>query len=118
MNFTTKDSGARQEYSTGMRRDLQTGKPNFHLISPKDMPYDKQMLTRWAALMTRGADKYGQRNWELAKTDEELERFKASAYRHFHQWISGETDEDHASAVMFNISAAEYVKWRQSVEPK
>jgi hypothetical protein len=97
-----------------MVRDLQDGKPNFYLISPKDMPYDKQMLTRWAALMTRGADKYGSRNWEKAKTEEELERFKASAARHFQQWINGEVDEDHASAVMFNITAAEYVKWRMT----
>ncbi len=52
------------------------------------------------------------RNWELAKTDEELERFKSSAFRHFMQWLSGEDDEDHASAVYFNIQCAEYVKWR------
>ncbi len=25
---------------------------------------------------------------------------------------SGETDEDHAAAVLFNLNAGEYVKWR------
>lgn len=112
MKYKTKDSGARQEYKSGMRRDLQDGKPDFYLIMPKDMPYSEQVLTRWAELMTRGKEKYGSRNWELANSSEELERFKASAFRHFMQWLCGENDEDHAVAVLYNIQAAEYVKWR------
>lgn len=107
--YETKDSGKRQEYASGMRRDLQDGKPDFSLLLA-EIPYDEQMLTRWAALMTRGAEKYGRRNWQMANSTEELERFKASAFRHFVQWISGEDDEDHAAAVFFNINAAEYVK--------
>lgn len=112
MNYTTKDSGKRQEYTTGMRRDLQDGKPDFYLITPKLLPYEEQMLTRWASLMTRGKEKYGLRNWELARTEEELERFKSSAFRHFMQWLQGEVDEDHVAACMFNLQAAEYVKYR------
>jgi hypothetical protein len=61
-------------------------------------------------LMNRGAVKYGDRNWEKANSQEELDRFKASAFRHFMQWMAGEDDEDHASAVMFNLSGAEMVK--------
>jgi hypothetical protein len=30
--------------------------------------------------------------------------------RHFLQWFRGETDEDHASAVFFNVNGAEFVK--------
>lgn len=108
--FATKDSGKREEYSTGMHRDLQEGKPRYDLVVPKDMK--EPMLKRWAELMARGAEKYGERNWELAKTQEELDRFQASAFRHFMQWIMGESDEDHAAATMFNIQAAEYVKER------
>lgn len=107
--YTTKDSGKRQNYDSGMRRDTQEGKPDFSLLLT-NLPYDEQLLTRWAALMTRGADKYGRRNWQLANSPEELERFRASAFRHFVQWVSGEDDEDHAAAVMFNLNAAEYVK--------
>lgn len=103
MGFETKDSGARQEYASGMRRDLQTGKARYDLIP-------EPMLTRWAELMMRGADKYGERNWEKAESEEELVRFVASAFRHFVQWWRNDTDEDHASAVMFNIAAAEMVK--------
>ena len=110
--YITKDSGKRLQYKTGMRRDVQDGKPAFDLVLPKLMGYKDQLLTRWAELMERGRAKYGRRNWELAKTPEELERFKASANRHFMQWLLGEDDEDHAAAVLFNIQAAEYVKWR------
>jgi len=108
--FITKDSGKRQEYASGMRRDLQTEKANFNLIVGKKQKYDESMLYRWAMLMTRGAEKYGERNWEKANSEEELERFKASAFRHFIQWLSGEEDEDHGAAVFFNINCAEYTK--------
>lgn len=100
-----------------MRRDLQTGKPNFALITPLAVPFAEQMLTRWAELMERGAVKYGARNWEKADSDEELQRFKASAFRHFMQWLCDANDgEDHAAAVYFNVQCAEYVKWRMKLE--
>jgi hypothetical protein len=76
------------------------------------------MLTRWAMHMMKGADKYGERNWELACTKEEYERFRQSAFRHFIQWYKGERDEDHAAAVFFNIQAAEYVAERMEQEKK
>lgn len=60
-------------------------------------------------------DKYGYRNWEKANSLEELIRFKASAFRHFMQWMMDETDEDHASAVFFNIQATEFVKEKLNV---
>jgi hypothetical protein len=101
--FETKDSGTRKEFSTGMLRDADNGKLRFDLIY---LP----MLERWAGLMTRGAQKYSARNWEKAETQEELDRFVESAFRHFYQWITGETDEDHAAAVWFNICGAEMVK--------
>lgn len=110
--FITKDSGKRQEFSTGMRRDLQEGKPRFDLITPVEVPFEEQLITRWAGLMERGAIKYGDRNWEKASTEEEMLRFKASAFRHFMQWFLNESDEDHASAVFFNIQGAELVKYK------
>jgi hypothetical protein len=102
-NFITKDSGKREEFSTGMQRDVQEGKIRYDLIY---FP----MLKRWAELMTRGAEKYEPNNWMKAKTQEELDRFRASAIRHFMQWWEGDASEDHASAVWFNICGAEYVK--------
>ncbi len=102
-DFETKDSGKRLDYPSGMRRDIQDGKPDYTLV---DFP----MLTRWAALMTRGAAKYGRCNWTLANSQDELDRFKASAMRHMMQYLSGDRDEDHAAAVIFNLAACEHVR--------
>lgn len=110
--WETKDSGERQVYSTGMQRDVSTNKPRFDLLVPEGVPYKAQMLTRFAELMMRGAEKYDARNWEQAGTAEELARFKESAFRHLMQWITGETDEDHAAAVLFNVMAHETTLWK------
>lgn len=118
MKYKTKDSGKREEYSTGMKRDTQEGKADFSLCFPLDVPYKDQLFTRFAELMTRGAEKYGKRNWELSGTDEELQRFKSSAFRHFMQYITGEDDEDHAAAVLFNITAIERLKYLCANESK
>lgn len=106
--FVVKDSGVREEYASGMRRDTNEGKIRYDLVVPETM--DNPMLKRWADHMTKGALKYGDCNWEMAAGKEELKRFRESAFRHFMQYYLGETDEDHAAAVYFNIQGAEYVK--------
>lgn len=103
-DFKIKDSGKREEFSGGMVRDTTEGKTNWALIA------DGPMLERWAKHMTNGAVKYAKRNWMKAEGQEELDRAKESAFRHFMQWYYGVVDEDHASAVYFNINEAEYVK--------
>jgi hypothetical protein len=75
------------------------------------------MFDRWAEHLTKGAEKYNEGNWLKASGEEELKRFRASAVRHFVQWLRGDTDEDHAAAVFFNINGIEYVKGRRSVPP-
>ena len=102
--FEIKDSGKRIEFESGMVRDVTEGKINYSLI------LDGPMFDRWAKHLTTGATKYSKRNWMKAKGDEELERFKESALRHFIQWYYDDTDEDHAAAVFFNINGVEYVK--------
>lgn len=116
MKFTTKDSGAREEYDSGMKRDTEEGKPRFDLLFPLDVPYDAQMITRLADLMARGAKKYDARNWEQADSDIELARYRSSALRHLIQWITGETDEDHAAAVLFNVLAHESIKYKIGIK--
>lgn len=111
-SFITKDSGKREHFSSGMQRDTQDGKARWDLLFPLDVPYDAQFLTRVAELLARGAEKYDARNWEQAAGDEELERFKASAFRHLMQWVAGDTDEDHAAAVVFNLLGYETTKWK------
>lgn len=110
-NFTIKDSGARQEFASGMVRDTTEGKIDF--LNPRFGP----MFKRWAAHLTKGRQKYpdpapGMPNWMLAAGEEEYQRARASAARHFEQWLDGDADEDHAAAVYFNINLAEYVRER------
>ena len=105
-DYTTKDSGERQTFDSGMNRDVTDGKVKWHLI------LGGPMLVRWAELMTRGALKYDDNNWMKANSTVELDRFQQSAMRHFMQWVTGADDEDHAAAVIFNINGYEYVKER------
>lgn len=117
-DFTVKDSGSRQEFDGGMVRDIEDGKPDMtHLFQ-----HFEPMGTRYAEHMTKAATKYrdpepGVPNWTLAAADPELvQRFKRSAARHFKQWLRGDTDEDHAAAVLFNLNGAEYVKAKIEAE--
>lgn len=108
--FQVKDSGERQKFASGMVRDVTGGKTDYTLV------LDGPMFERWAAHLTKGAEKYAKRNWMKASGREELERFKESALRHLLQWFAGDTDEDHAAAVFFNINGAAYVRDRLAKE--
>ena len=99
-----KDSGKREELGGGMVRDTAEGKVDYSLL------YDGPMLQRWAEHLTEGAKKYNKRNWLLSTTKTAYDRYRESAARHFAQWMRGDTDEDHAAAVFFNLNGAEYVK--------
>lgn len=101
--FIVKDLGCRITTESGMSRSDTTGRPRYDLIW---LPG----LERLAFHMAKGVPIHGERNWEKASTEKELERFKESAFRHFMQWMEGQIDEDHASAVIFNLFGAEMVK--------
>lgn len=108
-DFVIKDSGKREEFTGGMVRDTAEGKINYSLVR------DGPMYLRWAIHLTKGAVKYVKRNWMKGTGREELERAYESADRHFTQWFNGETDEDHAAAVFFNINQVEYLK--EKIQP-
>lgn len=110
--FETKDSGKRAEFEGGYVRDTNEGKPRFELLWPEGIPFEEQFLTRCGMLLARGAVKYKTRNWEQACDSEALERFKESAMRHMYQWLNNDQDEDHASAVFFNLLGYETTKWK------
>lgn len=102
-NFSIKDSGKRMQFSTGMVRD------SGEKILRPDLLWVPG-LVRLAELYGKGAVKYAERNWEQAATMAEMLRFRCSAFRHFIQWFRGDRDEDHCSAVIFNLWGAEMVK--------
>ncbi len=104
--MAVKDSGKRQEFAGGMVRDVEEGKVDYSLV------FDGPMFERWAAHLTEGAKKYDKRNWMKACDEETKQRFRSSAIRHFVQWLRGDTDEDHAGAVFFNVNGYEYVDTR------
>ena len=90
-----KDSGKRQEFNTGSVRDTQEGKGRFDLVSTI-------ALRRLAQHYENGARKYAARNWEKGQP---LGRYIDSAFRHLISVLEGKTDEDHASAVSWNMFA-------------
>lgn len=93
--FVVKDSGAREEFDTGSRRDTRQGKGRFDLVSPI-------ALRRLAQQYEAGALKYGDRNWEKGQP---LSRYVDSAMRHLNAWLAGDRAEDHLIAAAWNCFA-------------
>jgi hypothetical protein len=94
MTYTeVKDSGKRQEFSTGSKRDTQEGKGRYDLMSPI-------VAQRDAIHMENGARKYDARNWEKGQP---LSRFLDSAIRHLIKYQEGHRDEDHLAAARWNV---------------
>ena len=84
------------------RNDTSPTKPRYDLIPTF-------ALERLATLYAEGASKFGERNWEQANDCTDYDSFKASAYRHFIQYLNGAEDEDHFARVMFNLIGMEHV---------
>lgn len=102
--YELKDSGQKRVFASGHQRDADEGKIRYDLI-----PMEKLKLL--AELYTRGAEKYGARNWELANSGEEYLKFKEKALRHFMQWFNNENkEEDHVSQTIFNMWGADKTK--------
>lgn len=110
--FQTKASDTQDTFASGMTRDSNEGKARFDLLLPEALPYDEQMLTRFAMLMARGAVNHGDRNWEQANGTEDLGRFKESLHRHVMQYLCGDRSEDHAASILYNVMGAEYVRYQ------
>jgi Domain of unknown function (DUF5664) len=98
------DSGDRTVLSTGAVRDLASGRGRFDLLSPV-------ALEELAKLAEAGAAKYSSRNWERGFP---LSSFMNSAMRHLNSLAAGRTNEDHATAVMWNMMA--FIHTRYMIE--
>lgn len=88
-----KDSGAREEFTTGSKRDTAIGKGRYDLL-----PF--LALRRVAKHYENGAIKYDARNWEKGQP---VGRMLDCALRHLHQAAMGLADEDHLAAAAWNI---------------
>jgi hypothetical protein len=98
-----KDSGKREDFATGARRDQRVGKGRYDLIAP-------EFLRRLALIMEAGAAKYGDRNWEKGIP---ISRSFDSLQRHLWQFMAGQDDEDHlghaAANLMFIITTLDRI---------
>lgn len=103
--FTTKDSGEREKFPSGMVRDTQNGKPRYDLIPVGP-------LKRLADLYMRGAIKYDDNNWMKGQP---YSRTYASLLRHIYAWREGEKTEDHLAAVLWNTMT---LMWYQDNKPE
>jgi hypothetical protein len=90
-----KDSGHREEFKTGSKRDSRVGKGRFDLL-----PF--YALQRLARVYENGAVKYGENNWRLGQP---CSRYLDSALRHLMKAGAGWKDEDHYGQAMWNIAA-------------
>jgi hypothetical protein len=90
-----KDSGKREDFKTGSKRDSRIGKGRFDLL-----PF--YAIQRLARVYENGAVKYGDNNWRLGQP---CSRYLDSAMRHLFKAGSGWKDEDHFAQAMWNIAA-------------
>jgi hypothetical protein len=88
-----KDSGKRQKFSTGARRDIQEGKGRYDLL-----PF--HAIERLSKIFEAGALKYGENNWRAGIP---LCRYLDSALRHLCKAAQGQKDEDHFAMAVWNI---------------
>ena len=93
--FEVKDSGVRQDFETGSRRDSREGKGRFDLIPT--LP-----LRELAIHYEQGSAKYGDYNWQKGQP---LMRYVDSAMRHLNALVAGEPTENHAIAAAWNMFA-------------
>ena len=89
---SVKDSGAREEFSTGARRDTQEGKGRFDLLPINAM-------FRLSRHFENGAVKYGDSNWLKGIP---LKRYLDSLLRHTFKFAGGLEGEDHLCAIIWN----------------
>jgi hypothetical protein len=99
-DFTVKDSGKREEFPSGMVRDVRDDKGRYDLITPFG-------LKRLALIYERGARKYAARNWEKGAP---FSRFIDSALRHIEQFKAGMKDEDHLAHAAWNLMAVMHLQ--------
>ena len=97
-NTQLKDSGVREQMSTGSQRDTQVGKPRPELIPPS-------FLVKLAMHYGNGASKYNSNNWRKGQP---ISRYLASFERHMLAFRCGRTDEPHLVAAVWNLIAIDW----------
>lgn len=90
---TVLDSGKRQEFSTGSKRDLQEGKGDPSLLQLISIGFVSRICEM-------GAKKYGTDNWRRGQP---LSRYLSSAKRHLDKFVMNWQDEPHLEMAIWNL---------------
>lgn len=90
---TIKDSGKREDFKTGSKRDTRDGKGRFDLLP---LFAEEELAKHFEG----GARKYGDNNWLKGQP---LSRYLDSARRHLNKAARGQRDEPHFVAAAWNI---------------
>ena len=94
-----------KKHANGFLREPKESKIDFTLIPTG-------VLTALAKHYTDGAKVHGVDNW---KKSLDINTFKQSAYRHLIAVLEDKQDEDHYSALMWNVAC---LKWNKLNENK
>lgn len=96
-----KDSGQREEFTTGSVRDKQKGKGALDLVPD-------WVIWVVSRVYEEGAHKYAARNWEMGQP---LSQYIKSAGNHLAKLKAGMRDEPHASQVIWNMIGYIFTAW-------
>lgn len=92
MSYTSTTTDKRV-FDSGSQRDDDTNKPLVNHL-------DAYVRMRFGYLLREGSNKYGKNNWKLGQpTEVALE----SLHRHLAKFEMGCVEEDHLSAIIFNV---------------
>jgi hypothetical protein len=97
-----------RQFKTGAQRDTSDGKLRMSLIPSTEL---NRVLKRYL----EGAEKYGESNWMKGMP---LSVYYDSATRHLHAWWTGEGDEDHAAAAVWNILCAMWTETNRNLDDR
>jgi hypothetical protein len=94
------DSGKRQEFPTGSKRDLQEDKGDPSLLQLISIGFVSKICEI-------GAKKYGKDNWRKGQP---LSRFLSSAKRHLDKFALNWQDEPHLEMAIWNLMCLQETK--------
>ena len=98
--------GGKRVFESGSQRDDDTDKPLVNHLDP-------YVRMRFGYLLRQGANKYGKNNWQLGQpTETALE----SLHRHLAKFEMGCVEEDHLSAIIFNVQLIMKNEQKQGVK--
>jgi len=94
-----------RKFKTGAQRDNNSNKPFVH-------NFKGYTRLRFGYHMTTGANKYGDQNWIKGMP---IESYLESVDRHLAQYLNGDRNEDHLSAILFGIQGCMIEEQKQGI---